>query len=235
LAIFQKALKMKKQITYTCLTFLFVIIHPFEEDIRYAVAFLRTQEETIIQIKNTSTSNNAEVLAIVSPEIIRWSAFKDFFETSALELLYVNKGKTYANFSIGHFQMKPSFVEQLETYVSQHESLNTLSYIVIVNKSVVETRRERINRLTQFAWQLRYAHVFWAVATDKFENRIFNNQESKVRFFAAAYNYGFMRLEKDVEEKQFQKSFPFGVNYKGEQVAYTDLSLEFLRQYASKF
>lgn len=226
---------MKKQITYTYLTLLLIIIHPFEEDIKYAAAFLKTQKETVLQIKSTSTSNNAEVLAIVSPELIRWSAFKDFFETTALELLYVNKGKTYANFSIGHFQMKPSFVEQLETYIAQRESLNTLKYVVIENKTEVEARKERIQRLQQLAWQLRYAHVFWAVATDKFKYRTFNNQASKVRFFAAAYNYGFMRPENEIEAKQFQKSFPFGVSYKGEQVAYSDLSLEFLTRYATKF
>ena len=73
--------------------------------------------------------------------------------------------------------MKPSFVEQLEAYVSQHESLNTFKYIVISNKSEIEIRKERIKRLQQFAWQLRYAHVFWSVVTDKFKHRVFKNQK----------------------------------------------------------
>lgn len=74
----------------------------------------------VLHNNNTSYTEGSEALAIVSPELIRWTAFKDFFETTALELLYVKKGKTYADFSIGHFQIKPSFVEQLEAYVSQH-------------------------------------------------------------------------------------------------------------------
>ena len=226
---------MKKQAYCIYFSFLLICIHPFEEDIKSAIEFLNTQRETVLQIKNTSNANNAEVLAIVSPELIRWSAFKDFFETTALELLYVNKGKTYANLSIGHFQMKPSFIEQLEEYITLHKSLSHLQYIVIESKSEVETRRERIKRLQQFAWQLRYAHVFWSVATDKFKHRTFKNQESKIRFFAAAYNYGFMRPENEIEAKQFQKSFPFGVGYNKEQIAYSDLSIEFLNKYIYKF
>ena len=44
-------------------------------------------------------------------------------------------------------------------------------------KSEVEIRKERIKRLQQFAWQLRYAHVFWSVVTDKFKHRVFKNQK----------------------------------------------------------
>lgn len=168
---------MKKQTYCIYFSFLLMAIHPFKDDIKNAVAFLNTQREVVLHIKNTSYTEGSEALAIVSPELIRWSAFKDFFETTALELLYVKKGKTYADFSIGHFQMKPSFVEQLEAYVFQHESLNTFKYIVISNKSEVEIRKERIKRLQQFAWQLRYAHVFWSVVTDKFKHRVFKNQK----------------------------------------------------------
>ena len=76
---------------------------------------------------------------------------------------------------------------------------------------------------------------FLAMVTDKFKHRVFKNQEAKVRFFATAYNYGFMRAENEIEAKQFQKSFPYGINHKGEQVAYSDLAIEFLNRYATEF
>ena len=40
-------------------------------------------------------------LAIGAPEIIRYQYFRDFLETSSLQLLYVNYGGDAADFSIG--------------------------------------------------------------------------------------------------------------------------------------
>jgi len=49
-------------------------------------------------------------IAIVFPEIIRFSAILDIIESSALKTLYIQNGEKYADFSIGYCQMKPSFV-----------------------------------------------------------------------------------------------------------------------------
>jgi len=54
------------------------------------------------------------VLSIVFPELIRFNAIQDKIETFALQSLYVKYGKDYANFSVGPFQVKPSFAESLE-------------------------------------------------------------------------------------------------------------------------
>ena len=174
-------------------------------------------------------------MSVVSPELMRWSAFQDFMETKANEVLYVNKGKEAANFSIGHFQMKPAFVEQVEDYVATHTALATFDYVVIKGKTDKEGRKERVERLKRFDWQLRYAHVYWLVAKDKFKNRTFLNAKERVRFFATAYNYGFTRPETEIEAWQKKKAFPFGTNYKGEQVAFSDLAVEFFEKYAAQF
>jgi hypothetical protein len=147
----------------------------------------------------------------------------------------VQKGKEAANFSIGHFQMKPSFVEQLEEYVAAHDTLKTFSYVVIKGKAEKECRKERIERLKQFAWQLRYAHVYWLVAKDKFKNRVFKSPKERIAFFATAYNYGFLQKETDIETWQKNKAFPFGSKYKEEQVAFSDLAVEFFEKYATQF
>lgn len=214
---------------------LLISCHPFEKDLKTAVKILETEKLTLLSIKNTSATEGAEALSIVFPELIRWSALNDFFESTTLELLYVQKGKEAANFSIGHFQMKPSFVEQLEEYVATHEALATFSYVVIKGKSEKECRKERIDRLKQFAWQLRYAHVYWLVAKDKFKHRTFKSPKERIRFFATAYNYGFFRPEIEIETWQNKKAFPFGAHYKGEQVAYSDLAIEFYEKYAAQF
>jgi len=52
-------------------------------------------------------------IAIVFPELVRYSALRDKMEITLLKTLYVNLGEDYANFSIGQFQMKPSFAEMI--------------------------------------------------------------------------------------------------------------------------
>ena len=215
--------------------FFLVVLHPFQKEVQQAVKFLESEKKTVLDIKNTSNTEGSEALAIVFPELIRWSVFQDFMETTALETFYVQKGKEKANFSIGHFQMKPAFIEDLENYISTHAALSTFSYVVIKGKSESESRKERIRRMQRFEWQLRYAHVYWLVASDKFKERKFKDSKERVRFFAAAYNYGFTRPIEEIEKRITQKSFPFGVKYKGKQVAYSDLAVEFFENYASQF
>jgi hypothetical protein len=217
------------------LIFLIFLNHPFQKEVEKGVAFLKENKKAVLEIKSTSNTEGAEALAIVFPEIIRWSVFQDFVETTALETIYVQKGREKANFSIGHFQMKPGFIEDLENYVSAHTELATFSYVIIKGKSEKESRKERIYRMQQLPWQLRYAHVYWLVAKDKFKDRTFKDAKGRVRFFAAAYNYGFLRPIEEIEKRVTQKSFPFGVNYKKEQVAYTDLAIEFYEKYAKDF
>ena len=52
-------------------------------------------------------------IAVVFPEIVRYSAIRDKIEITLLKALYINLGEDYADFSIGQFQMKPSFAEAL--------------------------------------------------------------------------------------------------------------------------
>jgi hypothetical protein len=54
-----------------------------------------------------------EAVSVVFPELVRYSALQDKIEITLLKALYVNLGEEYANFSIGPFQMKPSFAEKI--------------------------------------------------------------------------------------------------------------------------
>ena len=209
--------------------------NPFENDFKQSLVFLKKEKATVLHIKNTSYTEGGEALSIVSPELTRWSAFQDFFETKADEILYVQKGAEAANFSIGHFQMKPNFVEQLEDYVATHLELATFSYVVLKEQDPKVARRQRIERLKRFDWQLRYAHVYWLVAKDKFKNRNFPSIKERVAFFATAYNYGFMKPEAEIEAWQKKKAFPYGMAFKGQQDAYSDLAIAFFEDYACDF
>ena len=143
----------------------------FERDIRFALEFLLQNEEIIDNVlSDLNESEKAEVLAIVFPEIIRWNEFQDVIEISANRALYVNGGSKLGDFSLGNFQMKPSFIEALEKYISQNSDLNDVENIILNSKNEKENRKERISRLENFEWQLKYAHTYWVIANHKFRN-----------------------------------------------------------------
>ena len=52
--------------------------------------------------------------AVIFPELVRFNFWQDMAEVSAVEGSYVPKGLDACDYSIGRFQMKPSFVEDLE-------------------------------------------------------------------------------------------------------------------------
>jgi hypothetical protein len=208
----------------------------FERDIRFALEFLLQNEEIIDDVlSDLEESERAEVLAIVFPEIIRWNEFQDIIEISANRALYVNGGSKVGDFSLGHFQMKPSFVEALEKYVAQNTDVDDDENIILDAKDEKENRKERIKRLESFEWQLRYAHAYWIVANYKFKNLIFSNKQSKIRFFATAYNTGFMKPTTEIKAWETIKTFPYGKRNKENQRAFADFSVEFLNNYHSYF
>jgi hypothetical protein len=208
----------------------------FERDIRFALEFLLQKEEIIDDIlSDLEESDKAEVLAIVFPEIIRWNEFQDIIEISADRALYVNGGNKIGDFSLGSFQMKPSFIEALEKYIAQNTELADVENIILDDKNEKENRRERITRLESFEWQLKYAHTYWTVANHKFKNLTFPNKQSKIRFFATAYNTGFMKPFAEIKAWQNIKIFPYGKRNKENQRAFADFSIEFSNNYHSYF
>ena len=86
----------------------------FGSDYTWAVNWLQ-QNKAVIQ-KNADQFNipAKELMAIVFPELIRYNTVFDAIEINSLKYLYVSEGKDYADFSVGYFQMKPSFAEMVE-------------------------------------------------------------------------------------------------------------------------
>jgi len=149
--------------------------------------------------------------------------------------LYVNKGKEASDFSTGYFQMKPSFLENLENYVANTEDLKTYQWVLIQNKDEKEARKERINRLANLQWQLRYLKVFWFVAEYKYQNINFKSTEEKIRFYATAYNYGFTKPESEITKYQSAKKFPSGESTNTHKLAFADFSIDFIQTYSFFF
>ncbi|MDQ1164853.1 hypothetical protein [Flavobacterium sp. SORGH_AS_0622] len=208
-------------------------IDHYRLEIDHAISLLIKKKDIIDQELNRK--ERVEILAIAFPEIIRYNSFSDYIETSSNRILYINKGKKVSDFSIGYFQMKPSFIEDLENYVIHNTNLEDCNMILIKKKTEKEIRKERIDRLESFQWQIRYLKVFWHVAELKFKNLNFKNKQEKIRFFATAYNYGFTKPENEIENYQAIKAFPYGERINTIKFKFADFSLDFINTYSSFF
>jgi hypothetical protein len=215
----------------------FTIPGQYKRDISDAVQLLKKEQKTIDRIATNYDCKKSEVLSIVFPEIIRYSRFKDFFETKVLEQLYVLKGNAWADFSIGFFQMKPSFVEDLEYHVRYIPGLKTNFREIVEYDATGEEsiRFERIERLKNFEWQLKYAFCFYFIMQKCYEAYRFEDDEARLRFFATAYNFGFTKPIAEIEAWMNEKAFPYGKKFKTEQFAFCELSVAFYEHHYSQF
>ena len=196
------------------------------------------KDKKVVHKQLSKSKYRREILSIGFPEAIRWNEFQDMIEIAIDETLYVKKGSDCADFSIGYFQMKPSFVENLEKYVVEYELFksNPESKEIILNdKTESKNRLNRINRLNSLEWQLVYLQIYWVVANHKFRDLIFSNEEERLSFYASAYNFGFTRPVTEIKKWQKNYLFPYGKNYKGQQMAYADISMYFLKKYSYQF
>lgn len=166
--------------------------------------------------------------SIVFPEWIRYSYFQDFFETATLELLYIENGTKYADFSIGKCQMKPSFVEKLEESVLAKPSLLGKYSFILVRGEAKSQRKIRLERLKDFQWQMRYLVCFVGVMKDKFAVKTFHSETEKLKFYASAYNAGFHKSEEKIEKQMKIPTFPYGAETSlGKQYIYADVAADF--------
>lgn len=206
-------------------------------DIKQAVETLRKDRKLINKVLSSHV-NRREILAIGFPEVIRWNGFQDAIEIMFDKSVYVNYGIGQADFSIGLFQMKPSFVEHLEHYLESYPLVipnSVAKDIVLRNKEEKDDRRVRIQRLSSTEWQLKYLSVYWYVANHKFKNITFQNNAQRLKFYATAYNFGFTRPISQIKNWQTKPLFPYGKNYKKEQVAYSDISVHFFNLHSPTF
>lgn len=176
---------------------------------------------TLPLIINQSANRNTDpklVLAIVAPEMFRYSAFRNFMETTALETLYIDYGKAAADFSIGYFQMKPSFIEEMEQLDNTLTKYATTSPILL--------RKERLDRLKSKSWQIKYAISFCELMDKKYAYKQFNTIKDKIAFYATAYNLGINTSENIINQWKDKKVFPYGYQYGNNQCTYSAIAYD---------
>jgi hypothetical protein len=162
------------------------------------------------ELGNPSDTELAMAFAIVAPEVSRYDVLMDFFEVKGLQRKYVADGS--CDYSVGYFQMKPSFVESLEKEVSANKRLyrkygKRLAY---GKGSAREIRALRLERLCDVKWQITYLAVFVDVVRLRTAGWGLKSSAEKVRCWATLYNAGFYLSKQRVGQRQGVKQFPRG-------------------------
>lgn len=164
-------------------------------------------------------------IAVIFPELVRYSALRDKMEITLLKALYINLGDEYANFSIGQFQMKPSFAEIIRRQAPL--VLGRRSEIEFKNPSEYEGisyfRKSIVSDLEDPRTQLNYLIVFFKICEKKYKtNR--KDEITRLKFVATAYNYGIDKSTSQIEAMIDKKYFNTKV-FKTENYSYSDVSV----------
>lgn len=167
------------------------------------------------------------IFSIGAPEFAFYSSARQFVEMNALKLLYVEGGLDYANFSVGIFQMKPSFIETLEEEVGKRKELSMFNIILFSPEYDERQKRvERLHRLETKIWPFIYLAAFSEVLESIFGNYQFKSIDKKLVFFSAAYNYGMKSPVEEIIAWINKEKFPRGV---GRKYSYSLISLEIFK------
>lgn len=183
----------------------------FGEDYSRAVSYMEEIRPVSARLSELYGTDLPSLEAVIFPEAIRYSIIRDYLETRALELIYIGKGT--ADFSIGPFQIKPSFAEKLEEYVkadtSGFQKFTGILRYEVTSPSLI--RAERLARLKQAEYQLVYINLF--IRTTEILHPHLHKPESeeyRIRFLSTAYNYRFDASRGDIEKFMSLSYFPFG-------------------------
>jgi hypothetical protein len=145
-------------------------------------------------------------VAIVFPELIRYSMWQDEIERAAVNGLYVSKGTDGANFSIGRFQMKPSFAEEIEQEWNRSSLSKEYGFVFNLQQNN-EARRSRIRRLSNMQGQCRYLAIFIRLLQQRHPQLEQLSEKEQVCFLATAYNSSFTASFQQIKKIQHERHF----------------------------
>ena len=166
-------------------------------------------------------------LAIVFPEMLRYSALRNGMEFLATAFVY-SLSPAFGGCTIGHFQMNAAFAETIERYVGQSPFLQS-KYPSIAfagaNKRVAD-RFRRVERINDRQGEADYLAAFIDICTEKFALDGMEAEERLV-LLATAYNAGMSRTREELEQVSGLNSYPSGLNSPKSRWNYATIALEF--------
>ncbi len=138
-------------------------------------------------------SLDADILeceAIIFPEQLRYSRLQNGMEEGATIALYVKGGTQVANFSVGYFQMKPSFVEEVEAAWMKSPLRHNYKLYFDLRDSQ-SSRQKRLERLLDEQWQCVYLGMFYRLVRERIPELEKLSGRERVLLMATAYNRDF--------------------------------------------
>jgi hypothetical protein len=144
--------------------------------------------------------------------------------------LYINLGEDYADFSIGQFQMKPSFAESIHEKVPLLKSrLRNQFREKVRNDDIRKYRSGIVNDLEQSQSQFLYLIAFLKICASIY-NLEDMDEDHRLKFLATAYNYSFQKSFEEVDKMTDKKLF-YTKLVKAESYSYSDISVFWYRNY----
>lgn len=207
----------------------------FEEHYVKAVAYLENIQEVSNNIFSQYNADSDVLRAVVFPELIRYSIIMDYLETASLELVYINTGEV--DFSIGRFQMKPSFAENIENYFISDSAvfIDFQHPFRYVSDDIYQIRKERVERLKSVDKQLHYLGAFYKIMEYKYPQWESWDEDFRIRFISTAYNHNFEADEKQIRLFITRKFFPWGKNNRSVKYNYSSISLDYYKSLKQEF
>lgn len=197
----------------------------YPEEAYEAVSFINEKRTSIqCSLKSLSPDEQLIAMSIVAPEISQFSSIQNFIELRTLFVMYLNAG--VSDFSVGYFQMKPRFIELMETKTKKSSVLSKKYKDIIPKGSIREKRKFRLERLSTLDGQLRYLELFIDIVKKQTSYISFANPEHKLKYWATLYNSGLDLKESDVSKRQNQKLFP---KY-SKQYNYSSIAIEYYHE-----
>lgn len=167
-------------------------------------------------------------VAIVFPELVRYSMWQDEIETAVVNNLYIAGGKQHANFSIGRFQMKPSFAEDVDNEWN-HSPLAQEFDFVFDTHDTSNARKNRIKRLSTIEGQVRYLAIFIRLQQLRHPRLLKLPKAEQVRYLATAYNRSYTASWDDILRMEKEKHFHTDIIKTGHTrlYRYGDIAVEY--------
>jgi len=204
----------------------------FGSDWQKALTFI---EENNSWIKPALEKYNVpyyEAVAVIFPELVRYSALRDKMEIATLKALYRSLGDDYADFSVGVFQIKPSFAEKIRAEAP--DAMGKKTKKLFKKRSAYKNdwsfRASIIADLENPETELNYIIAFYKICEYRFKTD-WKDEDSKIRFLASAYNAGFWKSAEEIERMADKKFFNTKL-FNTENYSYADISLAWYQQYA---
>ena len=203
----------------------------FGEDWKKAETFEKENRQWIKPLIEKNNISYPIAISVVFPELVRYSALRDKMEISLLKTLYVNLGEDYADFSIGVFQMKPSFVETIRDESSAYLGHRTgITFKAVTDyEDIKEYRKSIIRDLEDPESQVIYLITFIRICEKKF-NISRMDEIRRQKFLCSAYNSGIDKTGIQIAKMADKKFFSTKL-ISSEKYCYADISLFWYNQF----